>query len=187
VLDRVQQRSARKNQKRHTGMLILGRHRDARRDSTRGSHKCARYCCPLSTQIDEVFGNPLLQILLVTLEVDQTQVFPSTTLLLSSTGRCQIPKTAVAVGGLLVRPPHDMPSKKVEKNAPFRSPPQDKQRNKHTNLLREKTLCYCRDVSMAWSIRHRARKILISTPSHMRSHSRHLEPSYTRRDNTRDS
>ena len=54
-----------------------------------------------------------LQILLLTLVVDQTQVFPSTTLLfLSSTGRCQIPKTAVAAGGLLVRSPVDMPDAK---------------------------------------------------------------------------
>ena len=49
--------------------------------------------------------------------------------------------------------------KRWSKNAPFRSPPKSKQKNKHTNLLREETLCYCRDVSMAWSIRHRARKI----------------------------
>ena len=48
--------------------------------------------------------------------------------------------------------------KRWSKNGPFRSRPKDKQKNKHTNLLRE-TLCYCRDVSMAWSIRHRARKI----------------------------
>ena len=48
VLDGVQQRSAKENRRRHTGMLILGRHRDARRETTRGSHKCARYCCPLS-------------------------------------------------------------------------------------------------------------------------------------------
>ena len=119
ALDKVQQRSARKNPKRQTGMLILGRHRDARRDSTRGSHRCARNCCPLSAQIVEMFGwpkqigNPRLQILLLTLVVDQTQVFPSATLLfLSSTGRCQIPKTAVAAGGLLVRSPNDMPNAK---------------------------------------------------------------------------
>ena len=148
-------------------MLILGRHRDARRDSTRGSHKCARYCCPLSTQIVEMFGwpkqigNPLLQILLLTLVVEQTQVFPSTTLLfLSSTGRCQIPKTAVEAGGLLVRSPNDMPNKKVEKkNTHLSEVRRQTNRKTNTQTYYEKTLCYCRDVSMAWSIRHRAWKI----------------------------
>ena len=49
LLDGAQQRSAKENQRRHTGTLILGRHRDARRETTRGSHKCARYWCPLSS------------------------------------------------------------------------------------------------------------------------------------------
>ena len=100
-------------------MLILGRHRDARRDiNPRVTQVRTLLSSTQQSQISTESGDPLLQFLLGVSQVDQTQVFPSTALLLlPSTGRSQIPKTAAAAGGLPARSSPDMqnPKRKAEK------------------------------------------------------------------------
>ena len=89
--------------------------------------------------------DPLLQILLVVFQVDQTRVFPSTTLLLSSTGRCQVPKTAVAARGLLVRSPNDMLNKRWRRKT--RTFPKSAERQTEEQTHKPTTRKHCATVA----------------------------------------
>ena len=125
--------------------------------------------------------DPLLQILLVVFQVDQTRVFPSTTLLLlPSTGQSQIPKTAARSS-----PDMQNPKRKAEEKRTFRKPPERKHKLQTERTTRNTVLLPRHFVGlehMSPRVKN-THQYSIST----RSHSRHLEPNYTGRDNTLDS
>ena len=167
VLDKVQQRSTRKNQKRHTPMLIRGRHRDARRDSTRGSHRCARNGCPLNTQIVEMFGwskqigNPQATDLAVDARSGSNTSVPEHYFVVVVFHR-SMPDPEDSGSGRRAAGPvaqRHAKLKRWRKKTHLSEARRKTNRKTNTQTYYEKTLCYCRDVLMAWSIRHRARKI----------------------------